>query len=1156
MHFQLKFKPRDLVLVLVLIALLGIVTQNLGLGTNGLFFSVIGAIGIVKFGPQLFIALRGWRKRRLVHRPHPAEFLVRPPNENFRPPYDPIPRPRQIMASHGKVVAALPAGPSSRGKKQPGTTREDVAEQVKARKIMALSEETAVDREVFCTSGLILHPANDLTVTSVLAEEAATHGPLLLVTTHPIHYTSLVTAVPHGYIGGSAEWSSVLPRPYLPRFRPISTPEQAIQMGSMIIQDELQFVFNPFSYLSHPPSVENAASAEERDQAIAALAMRVLFSLIKGMADYQATIPVEERVPCFVFFTDADDLVPEDEANSLFPVPAIAAKVKRQMLSVLKNGSGYGLQVYAATSQLDALSAEAMDASNLWIITAVPTRNDASWIWAKTHVSAAALAQIGKSGAMIINRKETTLNYVRFRDAHSLAWAAPEHSADDVIRSPSRGLVNLLDEDDEIDTEPLTETQEREKLPEVPTHRKKKDSPEWLQPWLAFSCYLYAINRLTPSALKEPARDMLPLVEALGLKPYANGKQYMRYEDALDLVKRVKLKMVPAERAHYAGIAREHLADLEEESLTSSTDPPGDQTRRQEQGGKSGTSTVVSPGPTFWRLPSLDLLRAPDPTPSISTDELEVLAGKVRDVLASHNVSAEVSLADISVSPRIIRIGIRPTRNAAGKLTKVEQIKRLKDDLKLALKAKTLRMESPVSEQDYVGIEVPNPRPVVITLRELLENPSFKQAARQSKLAVALGKDMTNAVRVTHVQRMPHGLIAGMTGSGKSILIHTIIGCILMQATPDDVRLLMVDPKQTELTAYEDIPHLLRKIVIDPKEAADLLVWVVQEMERRNTILATARVRNLDEYREKMAALLARSDFSLKENLPYIVVIVDELAHLMMVAPAEVEENICKIAQLARAAGIHLILATQRPSVDIITGLIKANLPTRIACRVVSHHDSGVILDTKGAEELLGKGDMLYLPEDAGEPDRLQGPFLSTKEAEAIATWWREQAKGVPPSVALPSQQPMPRSAPDAVQPPLPLPNWETETAPPKGAPLSKTGELSPKDLPVYVAMFLRGEELPFKLGDIKNNDQLYEFVKPWACREEEISTQQVMLTFGLGNPRAARMVKRLEDDRVVGADPGGGKRRKVLLHATEAREEEETAEEQQRNDTAEEAVQ
>lgn len=1151
MHFHLKFKPRDLVLVLVLIALLGIVTQNLGLGTNGLFFSIIGAIGVVKFGPQLFIALRARRKRQIVRRPHPAEFLMRPPSENFQPPFDPVPRPRQVMAPRGKVVAALLAEPGSRGKKQPGATGQDVVEHIKARKIMVLSEETAVDREVFCASGLILHPASDLKVPCVLAEEVATHGPFLLVTTHPTHYTSLVTAVPHGYIGGSAQWGTVLPRPYLPRFRPVSTPEQAVQMGRMIIQDGLQFVFNPLSYLSHPPAIEQTASQAERDQAISVQAMRMLFSLIKGMADYQATIPAEEQEPCFVFITDADDLIPDDEANSLFTVPAVATKVKKQVLSVLKNGGGYGLQVYVATSQLDALAPEAMDESSLWIITAVPTRNDASWIWSKTHMGAAALAQIAKSGTMIINRKETTLNYVRFRDAHSLAWASSDEASEELWSHPSRGLVNL-DEDEEIDTEP------HEKLPEVPSHRKKKDSPEWLQPWLAFACYLYAINRLTPSALKEPARDMLPLVEALGLKPYANGKQYMRYEDALDLVKRVKLKMAPAERAHYAGIARGHLAALEEATSTSSTDPPGDQTRRQEHGGQPGaSSTVVSPGPTFWRLPSLDLLRTPDPTPSISTDELEVLAGKVRDVLASHNVSAEVSISDINVSPRIIRIGIRPTRNTAGKLTKVEQIKRLKDDLKLALKAKTLRMESPVSEQDYVGIEVPNPRPVVITLRELLENPSFKQAARQSKLAVALGKDMTNAVRVTHVQRMPHGLIAGMTGSGKSILIHTIIGCILMQATPDDVRLLMVDPKQTELTAYEDIPHLLRKIVIDPKEATDLLVWVVQEMERRNTILATARVRNLDEYREKRAALLARGDFSLTENLPYIVVIVDELAHLMMVAPAEVEENICKIAQLARAAGIHLILATQRPSVDIITGLIKANLPTRIACRVVSHHDSGVILDTKGAEELLGKGDMLYLPEDAGEPDRLQGPFLSTKEAEAIATWWREQAKGIPPTVAPPSQQPIPKSAPNAVQPPLPIPNWDAEAQQvPKGIPLSKTGELSPKDLPVYVAMFLRGEELPFKPGDIKNNDQLYEFVRAWACREEEISTQQIMLTFGLGNPRAARMAKRLEDDQVVGPDPGGGKRRKVLLHTTEAREEGETAEEQQRNDTAEEAVQ
>src|SRR5579885_1058909 len=419
---------------------------------------------------------------------------------------------------------------------------------------------------------------------------------------------------------------------------------------------------------------------------------------------------------------------------------------------------------------------------------------------------------------------------------------------------------------------------------------------------------------------------------------------------------------------------------------------------------------IVSP----WKLPDLSLLHNPDDVKlHLLGDDTAGLARTIQETLRSFRVDAEVRQEDISIGPTVIRFGIRPTgkpamklddktgkmvpvRDATGNIvyevrTRVSRIMALQNDLALVLEAKTIRMEAPVPGRPYVGVEIPNKNSRLVTLREVLESKEYLAAKAKSKLAIVLGRDVAGQVRVGDLSRMPHLLIAGATGAGKSVCINTIIASILTQATPDDVRMLMVDPKMVELNMYNGIPHLNFPVVTEVEKVVPLLKNAITEMERRYRLFSQLGVRNLDGYRKLRAERAAKGDTTLK-NLPAIVIIIDELADLMMAAPEEVEGMICRLAQLARATGIHLVIATQRPSVDVITGLIKANIPTRISFMVSSAVDSRTIIDMGGAERLLGRGDMLYLPADAGKPERIQGAFVADEEAERLVEYWRRQA--------------------------------------------------------------------------------------------------------------------------------------------------------------------
>lgn len=383
-----------------------------------------------------------------------------------------------------------------------------------------------------------------------------------------------------------------------------------------------------------------------------------------------------------------------------------------------------------------------------------------------------------------------------------------------------------------------------------------------------------------------------------------------------------------------------------------------------------------------YKYPPLNLLKKGKKTGGDSDSHLRETAAKLQDTL--HNFGVDVSVTNVSCGPTVTRYELQPEQGV-----KVSKIVSLTDDIKLNLAATDIRIEAPIPGKAAVGIEVPNEKNSPVMLRDLLASEAFQNCG--SKLAFAAGKDIAGQPVIADIGKMPHLLIAGATGSGKSVCINTLIMSILYKASPEEVKLIMIDPKVVELSVYNGIPHLFIPVVTDPKKAAGALNWAVAEMTERYNKFAQYNVRDLKGYNEKVDSISDIENENKPKKMPQIVIIVDELADLMMVAPGEVEDSICRLAQLARAAGIHLIIATQRPSVNVITGLIKANMPSRIAFSVSSGVDSRTILDMNGAEKLLGKGDMLFYPQGYQKPARLQGAFVSDQEVAAVVDFLSKQ---------------------------------------------------------------------------------------------------------------------------------------------------------------------
>jgi S-DNA-T family DNA segregation ATPase FtsK/SpoIIIE len=501
--------------------------------------------------------------------------------------------------------------------------------------------------------------------------------------------------------------------------------------------------------------------------------------------------------------------------------------------------------------------------------------------------------------------------------------------------------------------------------------------------------------------------------------------------------------------------------------------------------------TNVSAAPAhIWVLPKVsEILELPQ-APIVNEEFVEKRARLIEETLASFGAPSQV--VEISRGPTVTMFGVEPlfVESRTGQTrVRVGKIASLSDDLALALAAPRIRIQAPVPGRGYVGIEVPNDEMALVALREVVESEVFTR--NKSPLRFALGKDVAGHPKAANLESMPHMLIAGTTGSGKSVCVNAILSCLLLNNTPDDLRVILVDPKRVELTNYNGVPHLLAPVVVEIERVIGALQWMTREMDNRYHKFAEIGARNILDYNTRMASQGGK-------KLPYLLVVIDELADLMMISPDETERTITRLAQLARATGIHMILATQRPSVDVVTGLIKANFPARIAFAVASNTDSRVILDQPGAERLLGRGDMLFQAPDAPAPVRLQGVFVSDVEINRLVDYWRQQAGAASPYTVTAGTQ-----------------DGSADTLPP-GVPL-KPPDYGGRQVPMF-------EDITAIQGDPLLNDAI-----DTVRREGRASVSMLQRRMRIGYTRAARLVDTMEEKGIVGPPTVGTGVREVL---------------------------
>lgn len=556
-------------------------------------------------------------------------------------------------------------------------------------------------------------------------------------------------------------------------------------------------------------------------------------------------------------------------------------------------------------------------------------------------------------------------------------------------------------------------------------------------------------NPITVGKKNKNKAESVQAAEAPVMKPRTNTAQETNTMSAAKVMP--EIKTAPEVKENKAGSSKEN-GNISDDIKTAAVKPKKE-----------------------YKLPPLNLLNKGSRKANTDNGQkLRETALRLQQTL--HTFGVNVTVTDISQGPAVTRYELQPEVGV-----KVSKIVNLADDIKLNLAATDIRIEAPIPGKAAVGIEVPNSENSAVALRDLLESEEFQNF--DSKLAFAVGKDIGGKTVVTDIAKMPHMLIAGSTGSGKSVCINTIIMSLLYKATPDEVKLIMVDPKVVELSVYNGIPHLMVPVVTDPKKAAAALHWGVAEMTERYKKFADLNVRDLKGYNKKVSEMRENNGQPIPEKMPQIVIIVDELADLMMVAPGEVEESICRLAQLARAAGIHLIIATQRPSVDVITGLIKANMPSRVAFAVSSGVDSRTILDMNGAEKLLGKGDMLFYPQGMSKPSRVQGAFVSDKEVSEVVEFIKSQCidSGIPSDI-------------------------EEKIA----------------------AMSTAGNGSGFT-NDASERDSYFVDAGKFIIEKEKASIGMLQRVFKIGFNRAARIMDQLEEAGVVGPEEGT-KPRRVLI--------------------------
>ncbi|MCB8943168.1 MAG: DNA translocase FtsK 4TM domain-containing protein [Ardenticatenaceae bacterium] len=592
---------------------------------------------------------------------------------------------------------------------------------------------------------------------------------------------------------------------------------------------------------------------------------------------------------------------------------------------------------------------------------------------------------------------------------------------------------------------------------------------------------------------------------------------------------------------------------------------------KQEEPTPSPPPEPAAPTPIFlgstpahnWKLPVLaDLLESGTDT------DLNNIAIREQVEIIEHTLDsfgAPATVVEINQGPTIVQFGVEPNyiQARSGKRTKVKvgKVASLADDLALALAAKSIRIQAPVPGKGYIGIEVPTPAKALVSLRDVMETAEFQKI--KSPLRIGLGQNVAGQPISADLAAMPHVLIAGTTGSGKSVCVNGIIACLLLQNTPEQLKLVMVDPKRVELTGYNGIPHLAAPVVVEIDRVVGVLQWAQREMDKRYQAFAEVGARNIIDYNKKIEK---------KENvsaLPYIVIIIDELADLMMLAPEDTERAITRLAQMARATGIHMVIATQRPSVDVVTGLIKANFPARIAFAVASSTDSRVVLDTTGAERLLGQGDMLFQSPDAASPVRLQGCYVSPEELDKLIAYWQTARRFnlVPASTATsasslpsaaritaPTPEPpddeAPAPEPAVTRPPTPrrkreplatAPSPATAVPQPEANVVAETAVTSPTPTPEPPAQQPLWEEMQ-KIAE-EQEDELEDDLLPEAIelvrQLNKASTSLLQRRFRIGYTRAARLMDYMEDKGIIGPPTGTSKAREVILDGDEVKSDE-----------------
>ncbi|PJF47267.1 MAG: DNA translocase FtsK [Chloroflexi bacterium] len=554
-------------------------------------------------------------------------------------------------------------------------------------------------------------------------------------------------------------------------------------------------------------------------------------------------------------------------------------------------------------------------------------------------------------------------------------------------------------------------------------------------------------------------------------------------------------------------------------SATPSKAEPAPQQQPPPAAAPAAAASAIYPVPRDWTLPKVEDVLAPGSDSAMQEADIRQRAALIEDTLRAFGVPARV--VEVNRGPTITQFGVEPGFNElkGGKQVKVKvsRIAALADDLALALAAPRIRIEAPIPGRALVGIEVPNSETALVALRDVMESEEFEALCRKTRLPLALGQDVSGRPVVADLTSMPHLLIAGTTGSGKSVCVNAIIVTLLCVNSPEDLRLLMIDPKRVELTGYNGIPHLIAPVVVDLEKTTAALQWVTREMDRRYRLFAKRGARNIVEFNAHVAAQASapsaapgQAGFGKLDDelhkLPYIVVVIDELADLMMMAPDETEKIICRLAQMARATGIHLILATQRPSVDVVTGLIKANFPARIAFTVATSVDSRVILDSPGAEKLLGRGDMLVVTPEQPAPMRAQGCFLGPAEIERVVRHWRAQLGDASSPNAAGALDQATAAPPEEATPPSDLfgtpPTWEEARA------LSEAAR---------------------EVNAGSKDDKLFNEAVATVRLQGKASISLLQRRLRIGYTRAARLIEEMEERGIVGPAVPGQQYREVL---------------------------